>query len=359
LVDAAIFGAGVAGLVTAITLRSAGHESRIYERACQSQDAGMGFILVPECIQYLQSLEVKPCGVPLDRYRFRNEAGRILREQAMPAGCRAIRRRDLIGALVRSLPVNEAITFDSELDSLQFDDAGTVSAARLNSGEHNLSVQASLYVAADGIGSRGRQALFPGWPTPQAQVQELVGLVRSSETISWAANDFNKFHASGGGIAVGILPVDAEHVVWFLQFDVHRFPSPGEEAQARQNFVRRLVGDWADPIPSLLAGTDFSRVHLWLPVNTDLVPHFNQGNLVLVGDAAHPLLPFTSQGVSSAVADAIALANALKAESDVARALANYSVERHQQCSQYVAKGRAFLQRFLEPLGNLNELPIA
>jgi 2-polyprenyl-6-methoxyphenol hydroxylase-like FAD-dependent oxidoreductase len=358
-VDAAIFGAGIAGLMAAITLRSSGHRSRIYERSRLNHESGMGFILVPECIEFLQSFGVAISGLPLERYCFRDAAGRILHEQTMPAGTRGIRRRDLMAALLCALPADEAPTFDAELNSLQLDAEGAVRKAHLRSGERTLSIQADLYVAADGIRSRGRQALFPGWPLAQAQVQEVVGLVRSSKTIRWAAANFNKFHAAGGGIAVGVLPVDAEHVIWYLQFDARRFPPPQENAEACCDFVTRLVGDWADPIPHLLAHTDFSGAHLWLPVDADLVPRFNQGNLVLVGDAAHPLLPFTSQGVASAVADAVALANALNTASDITGALANYSIERHKKCSPFIVKGRELMRHFLEPQGAFTELPIA
>ncbi len=357
--DTAIFGAGVAGLTTAIALRSIGRRSRIFERAPQSQGAGMGFVLVPECVGALQGLSVDPGGVPLERYLFRDEAGRILQEQRLPRGCRGIRRSDLIAALTRALPADESIAFDSELVHLHFDPGGMVRCAEVRAGKHVSSVHAALFVAADGVGSRARHALFPDWRIRQAQVREIVGLVRSPDAIAWAANNFNKFHAAEGGIALGVLSVDAGHVVWFLQYDAHRFHFPGENANARRNFVYSLVGGWAEPIPHLLAQTDFSRVHLWLPVDTDLIPYFNQGNLVLAGDAAHPLLPFTSRGVSCAVADAVALADALNAERDIARALAAYSAQQRRYSAPFLEKGRELLRHFLQPMGTLHEIPIA
>ena len=79
---------------------------------------------------------------------------------------------------------------------------------------------------------------------------------------------------------------------------------------------------------------------------------------MLVGDAAHPLSPFTSQGVSSAIADAVALAQAVT-QPDLLQALAAYTRQRRQQCAPYVAQGRELVQRFLAPLNDNVVLPIA
>jgi len=367
--DIAIFGAGIAGLMTAIALRAQGHPCHIYERMRQGQDTGMGFILMPEGIECLQSFGVKfgeNSGAPLEKYCCRNSTGQGLYEQPLPAGTRSIRRRDLVAALMRALPSDGSPIFDAELAGLDFDVAGNVTQARLNTGA---MAKADLYVSAEGLRSRARQALFPGWPAPEAQVMEVVGLVRCEKTVRWCGRTFNKFYAANGGIALGMLAVDDEHVVWYVQFDSKRFPPPpesnGAAVQARKEFVTSLIGDWADPIPHLLSIADFSRTHLWRPLDTDVVPSFYRGNLVLVGDAAHPLSPFTSQGVSSAIADGVSLAEKLgvgnwNSAADLEQALAAYSAERRGQCAPYVAKGRELTRHFLSPqIGSTVLLPIA
>jgi len=107
--DIAIFGAGIAGLMAAIALRAQGHRCHIYERMRQGQDTGMGFILMPEGIECLQSFGVKfgeQGGALLEKYCCRNSAGLGLYEQPLPAGTRSIRRRDLVAALMRALPAD-------------------------------------------------------------------------------------------------------------------------------------------------------------------------------------------------------------------------------------------------------------
>jgi 2-polyprenyl-6-methoxyphenol hydroxylase-like FAD-dependent oxidoreductase len=370
----AIFGAGIAGLMSAITLRAQGQSCRVYERSSLAQEAGMGFILVPEGIDALERFGVHLAGdvsgTPLKRYHCCDSAGRIVYEQAMPAGSRGIRRRDLTMALMRALDGGEAVVF-ADFEGLDVGEDFHVTGAHLRLHGDSIAVIADLYVGAEGVNSRTRHAIFPDWPVTPDQVPEFVGLVRCDRAAKWAGNNLNKFHAAEGGIAFGILPVDEEHVVWYLQFDSQRFPltadvmhgDPQVLAGARRRFVEGLVGAWAHPIPSLVAHTDFSRVHLWRPIETDLIPRFHRGNVVLIGDAAHPLSPFTSQGVSSAVADAIALAEEVDgagSQEDLMQGLERYSARRHAQCAPYVAQGRELVQRFLEPLSEDNAvLPIA
>lgn len=371
--DVAIFGAGIAGLMTAITLRAQGHRCHVYERSRQAQDAGMGFILVPDAIARLEHfgvhLENDLGGTKLEGYSCRNAEGEIIFEQAMPRGSQGIRRRDLTASLIRALGDDDVLVY-AELQALEFNQNLEVKAATCATGAGNFRVMADLYVGAEGVNSVARQSIFPDWPTMPDRIPEVVGMVRCDRAVEWAGNRLNKFHAGEGGIALGVLPVDSEHVVWYLQFDSERYPIPADvlisesdvRAKARHDFVRKLVGGWSHPVPSLLSTTDFRRVHLWRPVDTDLVPQFHRENLVLVGDSAHPLSPFTSQGVASALADAVALAEELKnvTPARLERALSRFSERRHRECAPYLTKGRELSANFLEHLSESSAvLPIA
>jgi 2-polyprenyl-6-methoxyphenol hydroxylase-like FAD-dependent oxidoreductase len=372
--DVAIFGAGIAGLATAITLRDQGHRCHVYERSRMAQDAGMGFILLPEGVARLESYGVHlagpEIGIELEGYSCRDAAGEVVFEQPIPSGSKAVRRRDLTAAMIHALGGEDALIY-AELSELQFDEEFHVRAAHFCSGASIPKIKADLYVSAEGVNSRARQALFPDWPMAPARVQELVAIVRCDRALEWTGNRLSKFHAAEGGIALGILPVDREHVVWYMQFDSHRYLMPPaalvadsqRRADARHSFVSQLVGKWAHPVPSLLAGTDFTRVHLWRPVDTDLIPCFHRGNLTLVGDSAHPMSPFTSQGVSAAIADAVVLGqvtSGVKSGTELEKALCRYSERRRAECAPYIAKGRQLSANFLKPLSEDSAvLPIA
>jgi 2-polyprenyl-6-methoxyphenol hydroxylase-like FAD-dependent oxidoreductase len=355
----AIFGAGIAGLMSAVTLRMQGHSCIVYERSRLAHDAGMGFILMPEAIAAMDRLGIQlsgdHIGVSLERYVCRNNKGDVLYEEPIPPGSRGVRRRELISALADAARLQDGITFDTELKLLEFDEHGRVTNAVLSSGER---ITADLFVAADGAHSQARRGLFPDWPVHQARVIEVVGLVYCPKTTRWARHNLNKFHAADGGLALGILPVDTDHVVWFMQFDSLRISPPCSRdagSQEWRDLVQKLASECARSFAHLPATTESRLMHVWYPLDTDLVPHFSRQNLVLVGDAAHPLSPFTSQGVSSAIADAVALADVLPAKNDdgfLVKGLASYSSRRRQQCAPYLSKGRELMQKFLAPVNS-------
>lgn len=95
----------------------------------------MGFILVPEGIARLEGFGVRLTGevggTQLERYLCRDAAGRVVFEQAMPAGALGIRRRDLTTALVRALGKDDTLVFGGELAKLEFCEDSHVMAAEL------------------------------------------------------------------------------------------------------------------------------------------------------------------------------------------------------------------------------------
>ncbi len=353
-----MFGAGGAGLAATAALHAAGHRCRVFERRPAHLEAGMAFILMPQALQALQALQVPVAGkgMALHHYIHRDAQGHVLQRLAMPTGVRCVQRRELLQALLRACPA-DALAASEGLGHFEFDAQGDVARARLACGA---GVEADLYVAADGIRSRARADLFPHAPCATARVLEIVGLVQDRASVDWAGQDFNKFHALGGGLAFGLLPTTSDTLVWYMQFDARRLPPCGlKEAHDLEAFAHASLKGWAAPVARTLAASDFSRAHLWRPVDADLVPAFHRGRLVLTGDAAHPLLPFSSQGVSAAILDAIALADSLHHEPLLPAALARYSQQRRLACLPYVVQGRLLTDRFLAPAGSGDAIPIA
>lgn len=280
-------------------------------------------------------------GVELHRYRLYCPDGTPREVLDIPPGWRGMPRSELVDALGGRLPAG-AVVYGAALAELGFDSEGMVTGARLGTGE---LVRAELYIAADGAHSVARRALYGDWPLRPARVWELVGMAHCPPARTWAGNDLHKFSVPGA--AIGILPVGRGTVGWFMQFDRERFEPPRDSPAARREFAHRLVGDWAEPVPELLRATDFALTHIWRPIDADLVRRFWSGNLVLLGDAAHPLLPFTSQGVGAAIAGVRDLAVALESAESLPAALAAYSAACQSRCAPYIDRGRELTRGFL------------
>lgn len=79
---------------------------------------------------------------------------------------------------------------------------------------------------------------------------------------------------------------------------------------------------WTDELLGLLTAAD--EVSQWALYDREFVKSWWEGGVVLAGDAAHPLLPFMSQGANQAIEDAAVLVNCLRSAADVPAALRRY-----------------------------------
>ena len=78
-----------------------------------------------------------------------------------------------------------------------------------------------------------------------------------------------------------------------------------------------------------------------------------QGPVTLLGDAAHPMLPFLAQGGAMAIEDAAVLAHCLRQDEDPARAFRHYEHERARRVArvQREARRNSWRYHLSEPLG--------
>ena len=77
---------------------------------------------------------------------------------------------------------------------------------------------------------------------------------------------------------------------------------------------------------------------------------FHHENVVFLGDAAHPLIPFTSQGVTSALKDSYILTQLLLEENDLQETFEKYEITRKPEIETHIKNGRILLEQFLLPL---------
>jgi 2-polyprenyl-6-methoxyphenol hydroxylase-like FAD-dependent oxidoreductase len=336
---AVVIGAGIGGLATAAGLNDAGWEVRVCERAPALEPVGAGLALAPNG---LRALDVIGAGDTLRAHAVREEMGLrspggrwLLRSNG--DGMLAERYGDPIILLPRSQVVEalaarvpaHALALSTEVTSVQPGGPGTARVAT-SAGE----LEAELVVAADGISSAVRTALFPGHPglryagvtAWRLLTGPVDGPVPMSET--W-----------GRGILFGVMPLADGRVYCYATA-----PAPPGQSSADElaELVRRF-GGWHAPIPGLLAGATPAAVlrHDIAELARPL-PAFHHGRVVLLGDAAHPMTPNLGQGACQALEDAAVLSRLLTGADDdaVPAALTAYTAARLPRTSEVVRRSR-------------------
>jgi 2-polyprenyl-6-methoxyphenol hydroxylase-like FAD-dependent oxidoreductase len=97
-----------------------------------------------------------------------------------------------------------------------------------------------------------------------------------------------------------------------------------DAAFGRKRELENMYREWFDVIPELISATDETNI-----LTTDLYDRlptqsWSQGNITLLGDAAHPMLPTMGQGACTALEDGYAIAKCLREKPDVVAAFQEY-----------------------------------
>lgn len=314
--------------------------------------SGHGFLLLENGAAALAGLcggaALGALGAPLDTFERQAAAGGRA-ERAPLAGARGVRHAALLDLLRGHLPASTPIEAGVAVGVAR-DAHGRVRGVQLADGH---LATAPLTVVADGARSRVRAALFPGHPLRAAGVVEIVAQVEDARWAAHLGRRFLKLEDRDRARAVGVLPAGGARLVWFVQLSAAEVPAGPLDPAARRALLAERLAGWAAPVPMLLDQTDFSQSYLWRAADLDPLPALHHDGVALVGDAGHPFLPFTSQGVSAALEDALALGAALDAvgahpdTEDLSRALAQYSAARLPTVTRTLWAGRALQDRFL------------
>ena len=299
-----IAGGGVAGLSMAIFLQNAGWEVIVKEQATAYKNVGHGFILQPNGINVLDKLGVKDeviqNGMLIDRYVNRTRDDLEIANEALLDNI-SIKRNVLLSIMEKRLQKN-TIHFGYRLKSLEWNESNN--SPVILGYENDEYEDADLVIGADGANSFVRNVIFPSAQTVNNRINEIVGVCSIPPDCCLAPHQLLKIHDKKGGMAIGILPCNNQELIWYLQYDNTQYKGEFTSIAMLKNFIFTNMEGWPSIINDIFKSTDFSKIHLWRPSYLELLPSFHKKNIVLMGDAAHTFLPFTSQGANSALVDA-------------------------------------------------------
>ncbi len=349
-----VAGAGIGGLSAALALAKANYRVVVLERALSLGESGAGLQLSPNATRALRELGVleaiRPHAIePRALIVAKATSGReLLRADLSEAEARygapwfVLARSDLHRALVQAAEDTVDVEIKTGAEFIDFADhtrGVTVSVHIDNQDREELG---AALIGADGLRSNVRtrlhgktaprfhrlaawRALIPTRNLPAAMTEPVVRL--------WFADE---------GHAVQYPVANGERINLVLVFPEAREGIDGEEKKLDQ--LPAVCAKWATPLQDLLAAApSFRRFALY-----DRPPLANWGksHATLLGDAAHPMLPFMAQGAAAAIEDAVSLGRHLRSAEDVVPALRAYEAARAPRTARLQAasieNGRAY-----------------
>jgi salicylate hydroxylase len=337
----AIVGGGLGGLAAAGFLHQAGTPVVVYEQARALREVGAGIMVPPNAVRMLRRLGVhRPFSeraVKLDiGWEFRRwDDGTVLSAQDLAA--KSVRlygedmytahRADLLDAIIRAVPP-DAVRLGQRLE--EFTVSATGVCLRFADGER---AEADVLIGADGIHSLIRATLTEPVPPTHSGMSAFRAVVPAA-----AAPDFARRPAQsvwlGPGHHVVHYPVSGGELINMVA--VGPASAGDTESWTATATVDEFVAEyerWDDRLLALIkAARPPGR---WALLIRQPLPRWTWGPVTLLGDAAHPMLPFLGQGAAQGFEDAAVLASCLADDpADPVRALRRYESERISRASQ-------------------------
>jgi len=359
-----IAGAGIGGLTAALAIARQGLPITLFDQAERLEEAGAGIQLSPNATRVLIALgvadHIKPAVVVPEAVRLR--AGGSGRDIAiMPLGAQVARRHgapywvvhraDLQSTLLAAVEGGADITLKlgARIDGFAPGPQGVT--AKISCREETDEHHGRALIGADGLWSRLREVLgahtgprFAGRTAWRALAPSdtLPPSLRGQEVNLWIGPGGHLVHYPvRAGATVNIVAVtrdDWQSTQWSTAVD-------RDEVLAR--FPPHL---WAREARELLAAPQ--RWQKWALYDRAPSSNWGRGPVTLLGDAAHPMLPFLAQGAAMAIEDAFVLAAALaRFADDPARALRDYERQRQPRTARVQRAARR--NDFVYHLGGL------
>jgi salicylate hydroxylase len=345
-----IAGAGIGGLTAALALTRAGYRAVVLERATRLEEAGAGIQLSPNATRVLFDLgladRLRPHVVAPEVIHIVNgNTGReIVRiplgskaEQRYGAPYWVIHRADLQAVLAAAIEESADVTLrlGTSVEDFAVHQHGVTVQARTDQGTRD--EQGIALIGADGLWSALRTRFGDRRPPRFAQrtawravvpIGRLAPEFREPVTGLWLGRDAHLVHYP-------VKSATMVNIVAIIRDDWHEqgWNAPGVTSELAQRFK-----NFAPEARALIAMPD--RWKKWALFDRPPRRLRAQGPVTLLGDAAHPMLPFLAQGGAMAIEDAAVLAQCLGRDEDTVRALRAYEYARYRRVARAQAEAR-------------------
>jgi 2-polyprenyl-6-methoxyphenol hydroxylase-like FAD-dependent oxidoreductase len=339
---ALIVGAGIGGLAAAVALRRAGWDVRVFERASSPRELGFALLLAPNAMHALVELglgdTVRHGGFITTSGEMRRPDGTVLR-RLDTASLRPLLDEDTV-CILRPV-LHGALLETVGSSSIDLDAPAVGFVARPDSVQLNLAdgrtVEGRILVGADGVASAIRRQLHPDEPPPRPSgLLAIRGVARDVVPYLGGSSGGQYF---GRGFEAGVARASERDVYWYLCVKGAHVNEPRDPVAIAQ----RCAAEFHEPFRAIVRATPPHDLRLDELFERDPITPWGQGNVTLLGDAAHPMLPHAGQGAAQALEDAVVLAFVLRdtqVDADIEPALRRYERLRMPRTRAVVALAR-------------------
>lgn len=342
-----IAGAGIGGLAAAGCLLQRGFDVRVFEQAPQLGEVGAGIQVSANAVKVLYALDLRErleaVAVKPLAYEFRRfDDGALLHRVPLNDGDNHVRKHGtpyyhvhrvdihaMLAERVRELDPG-CIVLGRRVQDFAEDSAGV--ALRLDGGD---VVRGDALVGADGIKSVVRAQILGATPaefTGQVAWRATVPVARlprdfmppNCEVWCGPKNHAVLYYIRSGSLMnfVGCVERPWEEESWTSR-------KPWEELKADYS-------GWHPRLQAVIDAIDRDQCYRWALNNRTPVARWSTSRATLLGDAAHPTLPYMAQGAVMAIEDSAVLARALDGSATVTEALDLYQRNRIERTARIV-----------------------
>jgi len=342
-----VAGAGIGGLTAALAIARHGLHVTVFDQAQRLEEIGAGIQLSPNASRILIALGL---GEQLRRHVVAPEELRIMNARTARVLARAplgavaekrygapywvIHRGDLQAVLIDAVRVHPGIVLNlgARVEDFALNEDGVTVFAR--SAQHRIEDRGVALIAADGLWSSLRRRLGhrreprfarrTAWRA-LARADALMPELRAPAVNLWFGTRAHLVHypVRGGSLinVVAIVRDDWREPGW---------SAPGERAEI---LARYRTPMWSAVPRAILAAPEHWQK--WALYDRPPLARWGKGAVTLLGDAAHPMLPYLAQGAAMAIEDAAVLAQRLAdARDDPAGAMRRYERQRRERAAR-------------------------
>jgi salicylate hydroxylase len=351
-----IAGAGLGGLAAAPCLMKAGHKVEIYEQAPQLGEVGAGIQISANAMHVMRHLGLEEAitnvGVRPGAYVFRlHDTGEEIQrfslsdehERLHGAPYTQLHRADLHDILA-----TRARQFDPDVVRLNHKVVG------FSEGEKGVelcfadgtSARGDLLIGADGLKSAVRAQIagdVPATYTGDAAWRIVVPTERLPENL--LERVMSVFMGPGGHVVCYYLRAGALlNFVGLVETD--EVSEESWTVKLPWDMLKAHYQGWHPVIHTIIDAADKDQCFRWSLFNRPPIRTWSTGRATLLGDAAHPTLPYLAQGAVMAIEDGAVLTRALAMSESIAAALKLYQRNRVDRTARIVLQSSANRELF-------------